>query len=139
MPVEVDVVASNAGVRPERGVSAIAIASIAIAELHRGGWHGLVQKGKSSGTSNVGFIHAGEATNVVTDRAVLKVEARSHDPKFRQKLIGEIEKAFKSAAKEVKNVDGKLTHRLPKANRPLDTIPRNDIDFSSCESRSDGE
>lgn len=107
MNVEVEGVASHAGVAPERGVSAIAIASIAIAELHRGGWHGLVQKGKSSGTSNVGFIHAGEATNVVTDRATLKVEARSHDPKFRQKLIGEIEKAFKNAAKEVKNVEGK--------------------------------
>ena len=107
MNVEVEGIASHAGVAPERGVSAIAIASIAIAELHRGGWHGLVQKGKSSGTSNVGFIHAGEATNVVTDRATLKVEARSHDPKFRQKLVGEIEKAFKHAAKEVKNVEGK--------------------------------
>ena len=107
MNVEVEGVASHAGVAPERGVSAIAIASIAIAELHRGGWHGLVQKGRSSGTSNVGFIHAGEATNVVTDRATLKVEARSHDPKFRQKLVGEIEKAFKNAAKEVKNVEGK--------------------------------
>ena len=75
--------ASHAGVCPEQGVSAIAIASLAIADLVRGGWHGLVEKGKSRGTSNVGFIHGGEATNVVTDRVTLKAEARSHDPKFR--------------------------------------------------------
>ena len=77
-----------------RGVSAIAIASLAIADLARGGWHGLVEKGKSGGTTNVGFIHGGEATNVVTDRVTLKAEARSHDPKFRGQIIAAIEKAF---------------------------------------------
>lgn len=98
--------ASHAGVAPERGISAIGIAALAIADLQRGGWHGLVEKGKHRGTSNVGFIHGGEATNVVTDLVTLKAEARSHDPKFRTKLIGEIEKAFRNAAKEVKNSEG---------------------------------
>ena len=98
--------ASHAGVAPERGISAIGIAALAIADLQRGGWHGLVEKGKHRGTSNVGFIHGGEATNVVTDLVTLKAEARSHDPKFRAKLIGEIEKAFRNAAKEVKNSEG---------------------------------
>ena len=107
MVIEVEGIASHAGVCPERGVSAIAIASLAIADLTRGGWHGLVQKGKHRGTSNVGYIHGGEATNVVTDRVSLKAEARSHDSKFRSKLVGEIEKAFKSAAKELKSSEGR--------------------------------
>ncbi len=107
MDIKISGQAAHAGVSPERGISAIGIASLAIADLHRGGWHGLVEKGKSRGTSNVGFIHGGEATNVVTDEVKIKAEARSHDPKFRAKLIGEIEKAFRNAAKEVKNSDGK--------------------------------
>ena len=107
MVIEIEGVASHAGVCPERGVSAIAIASLAIADLARGGWHGLVNKGKHRGTSNVGYIHGGEATNVVTDRVSLKAEARSHDSKFRGKLIGQIEKAFQSAAKELKSSEGR--------------------------------
>ena len=107
MLIEIEGLASHAGVSPERGVSAIAIASLAIADLARDGWHGLVLKGKNRGTSNVGYIHGGEATNVVTDRVTLKAEARSHDPKFRGKLIAQIEKAFKNAAKELKSSEGK--------------------------------
>jgi tripeptide aminopeptidase len=92
---------------PEKGVSAIAIASLAIADLARGGWQGLITKGKHRGTSNVGYIHGGEATNVVTDRVLLKAEARSHEPKFRQQIVTAIEKAFKKAAKEIKSSAGK--------------------------------
>lgn len=98
--------ASHAGGAPEQGVSAIAIAARAIADLDRGGWHGLVQKEGKAGTSNVGFIHGGEATNVVTDRVDLRVEARSHDPAFRQEMQAQIENAFHTAASQVKNVAG---------------------------------
>ena len=107
MQIEIEGVASHAGVCPERGVSAIAIASLAIADLAREGWHGLVIKGKNRGTTNVGFIQGGEATNVVTDRVLLKAEARSHDPKFRGKIIKQIEKAFHAAAKEIKSSEGR--------------------------------
>ena len=107
MKIDIQGIASHAGVYPERGVSAIAIASLAIADLTRGGWHGLVEKGKHRGTTNVGYIHGGEATNVVTDHVTLKAEARSHDPKFRGKIIAAIEKAFKDAAKEIKSSEGK--------------------------------
>jgi tripeptide aminopeptidase len=106
MVIEIEGLAAHAGVCPEKGVSAIAIASLAIADLQRGGWHGLVEKGKHRGTTNVGFIHGGEATNVVTDRVTLKAEARSHDPKFRGQIIKAIEKAFQSAAKEIKSAAG---------------------------------
>lgn len=106
MVIVVSGIASHAGVSPERGVSAISIASIAIADLQRGGWLGLVEKGRQRGTSNVGYIHGGEATNVVTDRVELKAEARSHNPKFREKIQAEIEKSFTRAAKEIKNEQG---------------------------------
>ncbi len=104
--IEISGIASHAGGAPEWGVSAIAIASIAIADLHRNGWHGSVTKNGKHGTSNVGVINGGEATNVVTDRVFVRAEARSHDPKFRKRILDEIERSFKKAVKEVKSVTG---------------------------------
>jgi tripeptide aminopeptidase len=107
MQIEIEGIASHAGGAPEAGVSAIAIASLAIADLQRNGWHGDIHKSGKHGTSNAGYIFGGEATNVVTDHVTVKVEARSHDPTFRKRIIREIEQAFRRAAKEVRNVDGK--------------------------------
>jgi tripeptide aminopeptidase len=107
MEIEVSGIASHAGIAPEKGVSAIAITSLAIADLAREGWHGLVLKGKHRGTSNVGYVHGGEATNVVTESVKLKAEARSHDPKFRGQIIKAFERAFQNAAKEIKSSEGK--------------------------------
>lgn len=105
--IEIEGLASHAGVHPERGVNAIAIASLAIADLVQNGWHGLIEKGKHRGTSNVGIVHAGEATNVVTPSLTLKAEARSHDPVFRKKIVEAYRKAFEKAAKSVKSAEGK--------------------------------
>lgn len=107
MQIEIHGVASHAGGHPEHGVSAIEIASLAIADLVKNGWHGLIEKGKQQGTSNVGVIEGGAATNVVTDYVRLKAEARSHNAKFRERIVREIEKAFSKAAKQVRNTDGK--------------------------------
>jgi tripeptide aminopeptidase len=107
MVIDIEGLPAHAGVCPEKGISAIAIASLAIADLTREGWHGLIVKGKHRGTSNVGYIHGGEATNVVTDHVTLKAEARSHDPKFRGQIIKAIERAFQNAAKEIKSSEGK--------------------------------
>ncbi len=101
--IEIAGVASHAGVAPQRGVSAIAIASLAIADLVRQGWHGLVRKGKREGTTNIGFINGGGPTNVVTDRVVLKAEARSHDPAFRSEILEAIQDAFRHAAGSLKS------------------------------------
>jgi tripeptide aminopeptidase len=106
MSINIEGLASHAGNHPEEGVSAIAIASLAIADLVKGGWHGLVTKKDGDGTSNIGLISGGEATNVVTDRVHIRAEARSHDPKFRQRIVAEIESAFKRAAAAVRSVDG---------------------------------
>jgi tripeptide aminopeptidase len=107
MQIEIEGLASHAGVHPERGISAIAIAGRAIADLVENGWHGLIIKGKNSGTSNIGYVEAGEATNVVTPLLVMRAEARSHDPKFRLKIVKEYEAAFKRAVQAVKNDSGK--------------------------------
>lgn len=106
LEIEVQGLASHAGTAPERGVSAIAIAARAIADLDRGGWHGKIEKDGSSGTSNVGVFRAGNATNVVAEQAALRVEARSHDPAFRKRIVREIEQAFRRAAAKVINADG---------------------------------
>jgi tripeptide aminopeptidase len=110
MTIEIEGLASHAGNRPEEGVSAIAIASLAVADLVKGGWHGLVTKAEGTGTSNVGVIRGGEATNVVTDQVHIRAEARSHDPKFRQRIVKEIEAAFKRAVKEVRSANGTFGH-----------------------------
>ena len=104
--IEIRGLASHAGVHPERGVSAIAIAALAIADLTENGWHGLIQKGRNRGTSNVGVIQGGEATNVVTPLLTLRAEVRSHDPDFRQRIVDAYRKAFEKAAKSVSSSDG---------------------------------
>jgi len=88
-------------------VSAIAIAGLAIASLVRDGWHGLIQKGDHRGTSNIGVIRGGDATNVVTDHVDIRAEARSHDPKFRMEIVAAIRQAFENAAQSVRNVAGR--------------------------------
>ncbi len=108
MDVAIEGIPSHAGVAPEKGVSAIAIASLAIASLVDGGWHGLVMKDGKRGTSNVGVIHAGDATNVVAESATLRAEARSHDPAFRGKIVKAIETAFRDAARKVRSTDGAI-------------------------------
>jgi tripeptide aminopeptidase len=107
MTIEIEGLASHAGNRPEEGVSAIAIASLAIADLVNNGWHGLIEKDGNTGTSNVGVIEGGDATNVVTDHVFIRAEARSHDGKFRGRIVKEIEAAFKRAASAVRNTAGK--------------------------------
>jgi tripeptide aminopeptidase len=107
MEIHVHGLASHAGNAPEEGVSAIAIASIAIARLQRSGWHGRVQKAGRTGTSNVGVIRGGQATNVVTPYVRVQAEARSHDPAFRLEIVRTIEEAFRQAAGSVRSARGK--------------------------------
>jgi tripeptide aminopeptidase len=107
MTIDVRGIASHAGSAPADGVSTIAIASLAIADLVNRGWHGAIQNGNHAGTSNVGVIRGGEATNVVTDHVQLRAEARSHEPKFRARIVREIERAFQRAARQVRNTAGR--------------------------------
>lgn len=105
--------ASHAGVHPERGVSATLVASLALAEVHRGGWFGKVRKGAWEGTSNVGSFGgvdgqaAGSATNIVTDYATVRGETRSHRVAFNRRITKAYRDAFRSAARRVRDDRGR--------------------------------
>lgn len=107
MEIEVSGIASHAGAHPEEGVSAAAIAGVAIADLVRNGWHGLIEKGRRRGTSNIGVIRGGDATNVVMPTLSLRAEARSHNAAFRRRIVREFETAFRRAAQAVRDVHGR--------------------------------
>jgi tripeptide aminopeptidase len=108
MQIDVHGIASHAGNAPQHGVSAIAIAAVAIASLQADGWHGLVAKEGKQGSTNVGVVRGGHATNVVTDHVMLHAEARSHDPQFRKEIVQQIQAAFRRAARQVKSASGKI-------------------------------
>lgn len=104
--VTIQGIASHAGVHPEQGANAIVMAALAIADLQNHGWHGLIQKGSKTGTSNIGVVNGGDATNVVTPLLQLKGEVRSHDPEFRKQLVEEFRGAFQRAVEQVKTSSG---------------------------------
>ncbi len=104
--LKIDGIASHAGVHPDDGVNAAVVASLAVADLQENGWHGLVAKGNHRGTSNIGSIEGGAATNVVMPEVVLEAEARSHSRAFRDRIVREFHKAFERAVKGIKNNRG---------------------------------
>ena len=63
---------SHAGIAPEKGISAIVIASKAIASMKLG-------KIDDETTSNVGIISGGKANNIVPEECKVEMEARSRD------------------------------------------------------------
>ncbi len=135
--VEIQGKASHAGVHPEQGISASAVAALAIAEVYSDGWFGKVVRREASkrdfiknsgrradkkkgatrrtfeGTSNVGSWGgrdgraAGDATNVVTDFVRIRGESRSHDARFVRQITAAYRTAFRSAAARVRNDRGR--------------------------------
>jgi tripeptide aminopeptidase len=105
--------AAHAGVHPERGISATLVGALALAEVQAGGWFGKIVQNGREGTSNVGSFggrdgtSAGEATNVVTDFAQLRGEARSHDARFVKEIVRVYRDAFRSAAARVTDYRGR--------------------------------
>ncbi|MCR4520946.1 M20/M25/M40 family metallo-hydrolase [Bosea sp. 47.2.35] len=111
--VEITGKASHAGVAPEKGISATLVGSIAITEARREGWFGKIVKPDGRGTSNVGIFGgkggttaAGDATNVVTDYAYIRGEARSPEAAFATKIAEAFKAAFAKAQAEVKDDAG---------------------------------
>jgi tripeptide aminopeptidase len=106
MEIEIHGVASHAGCAPEQGVSAAIVFGLAVADLRQNGWHGLVMKNGVRGTSNIGVVGGGNATNVVMDRLNVQAEARAHNPKLRARIVAAYCRAFERAARSVKNSQG---------------------------------
>jgi tripeptide aminopeptidase len=111
--VEIHGRASHAGVYPEKGISATLVASLALAEVFKGGWFGKVLRNGGAGTSNVGVFggddgqSAGSATNVVTDYALIRGESRSHSSAFAKEITGAYREAFNAAARRVRSSTGR--------------------------------
>jgi len=105
--VDIKGVSAHAGVHPDHGVSAALIASRAIADIADKGYFGLIEKDGKRGTSNIGSINGGEASNQVTDRMRVTGESRSHDPEFLKEITGAIQRSFERAAASVTNHAGK--------------------------------
>lgn len=111
---------SHAGVHPEHGVSAALIASRAIADVAARGYFGKIDLPAGSGnrsagsenlpagtgTSNVGRMAGGEASNQVTDHVFVSGESRSHDKAFLARITATWRDAFERAARSVANSDG---------------------------------
>ncbi|MFO1090051.1 MAG: M20/M25/M40 family metallo-hydrolase [Hyphomicrobiales bacterium] len=120
--VEIHGKASHAGLAPEKGISATLVGALGLAHARKDGWFGKVTKGNDKGTSNIGIFGgkdgkaAGDATNVVTDYAYLRGEARSPEAAFATKIAEGFKAAFDAAQKEVTDVAGepakvKFTHK----------------------------
>jgi len=107
LDIEVSGIPAHAGGQPEQGVSAAMIAALAMTDLRKHGWFGLVMKRGVRGTSNIGTLDGGEATNVVMDRLVLSGECRSFSVSLRNRIAGAYRKAFERAAHRVVSADGK--------------------------------
>ena len=113
---------SHAGVAPERGVSAALIASRAIADVSRRGYFGKVRKGRHEGTSNVGVLQGGEATNQVTDYVFVRGESRSHRPRFIDEITAAYRAAFTKAALGVRDDRGQAGRVEFHATREYDSF-----------------
>jgi len=85
-------VPAHAGVEPERGISAIAMAASAIASMRIG-------RLDEETTANVGEIHGGNATNVITASCAIRGECRSLDPAKVETVRDEMDAAMRDAAR----------------------------------------
>lgn len=83
--------AAHAGVNPEQGVSAIAVAADALSRIQWG------RLGETT-TANVGFIEGGQAVNVVPEQCTVKGECRSIYQDRAKALRDNISKAFIGSA-----------------------------------------
>jgi len=85
--------ASHAGVEPEKGISAIKVASEVLARMNFG-------RIDEETTANVGVIHGGTASNVMTEKVTMKAEARSHNPQKLEKQIKHMNDCFEEVISE---------------------------------------
>lgn len=81
---------AHSGVAPEEGVSAIQLASRAIASLQLGRIDGET-------TANVGRIVGGEAINAIPEKVTIEGEVRSYTPSRIAGELGRIEKSLRSS------------------------------------------
>ena len=84
---------AHAGVNPEAGISAIAVASTAISRMKLG-------RINERTTANIGSINGGGPTNIVCDRVEIAAEARSIVLEELEAQVAHMKETFEATAKE---------------------------------------
>ncbi|KML01368.1 tripeptidase T [Rossellomorea marisflavi] len=87
-------ITAHAGVAPEKGVSAITIASKAISKMPLG-------RIDEETTANIGRFEGGKATNIVCEQVDILAEARSLVPEKMEAQVEKMKDAFHAAADEM--------------------------------------
>lgn len=89
---------AHAGIAPEAGISAIAIAAAAISNMRLG-------RIDFETTANIGTINGGIATNIIPRCVELRGEVRSHDPEKLEvqtrQMVTAVEEAVAAAARTI--------------------------------------
>lgn len=86
--------AAHAGMEPEKGISAITVASKAISQMKLG-------RIDDETTANIGIITGGLATNIVCEVVEIKAEARSRNPKKLEEQTQHMKECFENVAEEM--------------------------------------
>lgn len=84
---------AHAGLEPEKGISAITVASKAIAQMKLG-------RVNDKTTANIGVISGGSASNIVAEHVEIKAEARSMIQDEFKAQVDHMQKALEDAATE---------------------------------------
>jgi tripeptide aminopeptidase len=85
--------AAHAGVAPEEGVNAIALAASAISKIRLG-------RLDPETTANIGKIYGGEATNIVPERVTVEGEVRSFSPDRIREELHRMEEIFQASVSD---------------------------------------
>lgn len=99
-------ISTHAGLEPHKGISAGLIGSKAMTRIHERGYFGRIIHGERAGTSNLGSVTGGEASNQVMDLCVMTGECRSHDPAFLKEIVTIYRESFANAAASLTNDQG---------------------------------
>jgi tripeptide aminopeptidase len=105
LDIELTGIGAHAGLRPEKGASAIVAAGKAIADLQDKALLGAISYRNKSLTTNIGIIAGGSAVNVVPEHVMLKAEVRGYDRELRTSIVSIFKSAFDQAAAAICNVD----------------------------------
>ncbi len=96
--VEISGVAAHAGLCPEAGINALALAAQALTEISQG-------RIDKDTTRNFGLIQGGVATNIVPEYVSLKGEIRSHSTEKLMAYTQEVTDIFNTTIKQWKGTD----------------------------------
>lgn len=86
-------VSAHAGINPEKGISAIKVASKAVSSMKLGRIDGET-------TANIGYFRGGTQTNIVCDHVEILSEARSINKAKLSKVVENMKLAFEKAAQD---------------------------------------